>query len=112
MAATATRRTVKSSVKPAAKPAKRASVKPAVKKSTPKPAVKATPKVKPAAAPKVTREQDSVTGTFALAKLPKGGGGVRFEDTQDRGFSPVYVQQSDWTAIGQPKSIRVTIKAL
>ena len=95
--------TKKSPAKPAAKPA--------IKRTrTVKPVVKAEPK------------QDSVTGTFQRGKRdkdgviqpnePKAGGGVRFEDTTDRGFSPVYLAQSDDVALGKPQRIRVTIKAL
>ena len=69
------------------------------------------------------RDQDSITGTFQRGKWnpktetiephePKAGGGVRFEDTTDRGFSPVYVTQDDDALLGKPQQIRVTIKAL
>ena len=86
-----------------------------------KPAAKRT--VKPKAQPKPRREQDSVTGTFQRGKRdrntgvivahePVKSGGVRFEDTTDRGFSPVYLSQSDDAALGKPQTIRVTIKAL
>lgn len=69
------------------------------------------------------RDQDSITGTFQRGKWnaktetiephePKAGGGVRFEDTTDRGFSPIYVTQDDDALLGKPQQIRVTIKAL
>ena len=106
-----TAKTGKSNGNKAVKPAAKRTVKPA--KRTPKaaPAVKARP------------DQDSVTGTFQRGKRdrntgqilphePVKGGGVRFEDTQDRGFSPVYLSQSDDKALGKPQRIRVTIKAL
>lgn len=78
------------------------------------------PAAKPAA-PK--REQDSVTVTMQRGKRdrktgeimpnePKAEGGVRFEDMNDRGFSPVYLSQSDDKALGKPAKIRVTVKAL
>ena len=71
---------------------------------------------------RTVKEQDSVTGTFQRGKRakdgvihpnePKAGGGVRFEDMNGRGFSPVYLSQSDDALLGKPQQIRVTIKAL
>ena len=58
------------------------------------------------------REQDSTTATFAVAKLPKGNGGVRFSEIADNGRSDFYVTQDDFRAMGSPDKIRVTIKAL
>lgn len=78
--------------------------------ATKKPARKAParkPVVKPAAA-----DKGSVTGTFKLARMPKGDGGVRFEVENDRPFSPVYLAQSDWAEMGQPQRIRATYTSI
>lgn len=84
MAATTTK-------KPASKPARKRATKPVVK---------------PAA------DKASVTGTFVLARMPKGDGGVRFEVENDRPFSPVYLAQSDWAEMGEPQRIRATYTSL
>jgi hypothetical protein len=70
--------------------------------TTRKPAPKAEPKA----------DQGSVTGTFSLARLPKGGGGVRYEVENDREFSPVYLSQEDYAAMGEPQRIRATYTAI
>ena len=44
--------------------------------------------------------------------MPSGQGGVRFEDENGRGFSPVYLSQDEYKSIGSPARIRRTIKAL
>ena len=74
----------------------------ASKAVTDKPVVKSAP----------SADQRSVTGTFKLASMPKGKGGVRFNDATNRGFSPVYVSQADFATMGSPDKIRVTITAL
>jgi hypothetical protein len=48
---------------------------------------------------------------FTLQRLAKGEGGHRFE-SDDEAFSPVYVDQEKWNALGKPLQIRVTIEAL
>jgi hypothetical protein len=105
--------------KKAAKPAKAA----ATTRQTVEEIIAGADAPKPARKATVKRDQDSITGTFQRGKWnaktetiephePKAGGGVRFEDTTDRGFSPVYVQQEDDVLLGKPQQIRVTIKAL
>ena len=79
------------------------------------------------AAPKraeVTREQDSVTGHDAArqarphdprdpaARAEVGRRRPVRGDRRQRGFSPVYLSQSDDALLGKPQKIRVTIKAL
>ena len=110
MAATATRRTRKTSTKTAAKVVR----KPAAKKAAP---AKAAPV-------KARREQDSVTATMIRGKrdwktreidtewMPKADGGVRFEEERDNGRSPVFLTQKDFAELGSPSKIRVTVKAL
>lgn len=84
--------------------AAKAEAKPAAAKRSRK---QAEPKAEP-----VVNTQDSVTGTFKLARMPKGNGGVRFEVENDRPFSPVYIAQDDFEAMGRPERIRATYKAL
>jgi hypothetical protein len=80
------------------------------KKPVRKPARKAAkPVVKPAP---VEAPKGSVTGTFKLARMPKGDGGVRFEVENGRPFSPVYLAQSDFAEMGEPQRIRATYTAL
>ena len=86
-----------------------------------KPAAKKAAPAKPAA-PK--REQDSMTATMIRGKrdwksrsidtewFPAKDGGVRFEEEQDNGRSPQFITQEDFAAMGEPRKIRVTVKAL
>ena len=99
---------------------------PAKPKSTAKRIVKtaAKPKAAPKKSTRVTREQDSVTVTMARGKrdwktrkidtdwMPKSDGGVRFEEETDNGRSPHFMTQEDFAAVGEPRKIRVTVKAL
>jgi len=94
--------------------------KPAAKKTAAKPAKPATK----APAKRNEREQDSVTATMIRGKrdwktrkidtkwMPAKDGGVRFEEEQDNGRSPLFVTQEDFAAMGEPKKVRVTVKAL
>ena len=88
-------RTRKAAAKPAAKATKPAARKPAAK-----------PAAKPVA------DKGSVTGTFTLTKMAAKNGGHRFEVENDRAFSPFYMDQGEWAAIGSPKRIRVNVTAL
>jgi Tfp pilus assembly major pilin PilA len=88
-----------------------------VKKTVTKPAAKAPVK-------RTEREQDSVTATMVRGKrdwksrkidtkwMPSSNGGVRFEEEADNGRSPHFMTQEDFAAMGEPKKIRVTVKAL
>lgn len=82
--------------------------------TTKKPARKAATKRATTRKPivKAAADKASVTGTFKLARMPKGDGGVRFEVENDRPFSPVYLAQSDWAEMGQPQRIRATYTAI
>ena len=112
--ATKSRRTRKSTTKPADK------VSTAAKRIVRKPAAKKAAPAKPAA-PK--REQDSVTITYKRGKRdritreimphePQAGGGVRFEEISDKGASPVYMSQEQDTKLGKPEFLRGTFKVL
>jgi len=103
---------IKATTKKATKPATKRT-RGAAKAETPKPAPKRTRKpAAPKAEPVVNNDKDSVTGTFIVAQMPRGNGGVRFHDENERGFSPFYLAQDHWNEIGQPERLRITVKAL
>jgi hypothetical protein len=136
--ATATRKSTKSPAKTDSKV--KAAAKRVTAKSAAKPAAKkddtvkiggnrrgkivaSKPTAKPAT-PRQSREQDSVTATMVRGKrdwksreidtkwMPSSNGGVRFEEESDNGRSPHFMTQEDFAAMGKPKKVRVTVKAL
>lgn len=57
--------------------------------------------------------QKSVTATFKRTKLPKGNGGVRFEESRkDRVTNALYVNQDAYKAMGSPEKIRQVLTAV